>query len=444
MASGVRTLYNILFICGFVLASPYYYWRMRRRPNWKPGFNQRFARYDSKFKQAITNRQVLWMHGVSNGEVGLCTQLVRELEPRLPNMKLIVSTTTSTGMGILQSSLPSHVSRIYYPIDRRAYVSRALAVTRPEAVVLIEAEIWPNFLWRTREMGIPTFLVNARLSEGSYRNYKRFGFLFRPIFASFSGVGAQSEKDAERLIELGCRPEVVRVVGSLKFKVAELDELRLTNVGDILRRLGVPAGAPILVAGSTHDGEEAILARQFLRLRERHPNLFLILVPRHFERCKTVGRELDALGIKYIFRNEITPQSEHQTPVDCLLVNTMGELNHFYKYATVAFVGKSLTAEGGQNPIEPAALGKAVVFGPNMQNFPDIAPDFVNAGGAVQVRDAAELEATLDALLGDEARRQKMGEAAVKVVHEKLGAVERTVDMIVDSLDSEIYVAPKK
>src|SRR5215471_7490639 len=160
----MRLLYNILFTIFFTIASPYYFLRMKRRGNWQSGFGQRFGMYDSKLKQAITNRQVLWMHAVSVGEVNLCTQLIRALEPRLPNLKIVVSTTTTTGMGELQKKLPTHISKIYYPIDRRSHVLRALATIRPEAIVLVEAEIWPNFIWRAVEMEIPLFLVNARLS----------------------------------------------------------------------------------------------------------------------------------------------------------------------------------------------------------------------------------------------------------------------------------------
>src|SRR5262245_31455443 len=192
----MRTLYNIIFSIFFVLSSPYYFYRMQRRGNWQAKFGQRFGSYDAKLKQSITNRHVLWAHAVSVGEVNVCTQLIRALEPRMPNLKIVVSTTTTTGMGQLESKLPTHISKIYYPVDRRSWVSRALAVISPEAIVLVEAEIWPNFLWRAREMGRPVFLVNARLSERSYRRYKRFGFLFRGLFRSFTGVGAQNEEDA--------------------------------------------------------------------------------------------------------------------------------------------------------------------------------------------------------------------------------------------------------
>jgi 3-deoxy-D-manno-octulosonic-acid transferase len=442
----VRTLYNILFTVGFILLSPYYFVRMRRRGNWQRGFAERFGKYSTKFKQAITNRNVLWIHAVSVGEVNVCTQLIRALELRMPNLKIVVSTTTTTGMGELHRKLPTHISKIYYPIDHRRFVTRALSTVRPEAIVLVEGEIWPNFLWGARKRGKPVFLVNARLSDRSYRGYKRFGFLFRRLFAELAGVGAQNEADAARLRQLGCRPDAIRIVGSLKFDAARLDERRSLDVPALLRQAGVKSDAPLIVGGSTHAGEEAILAEQFLRLRTRFPNLFLVLVPRHFERSREVGRELAARGVKFAYRSEILSQEELVPgEVDCLIVNTTGELKYFYEHATIIFVGKSLTAEGGQNPIEPGALGKAMVFGPNMQNFAEVARGFLQQDGAVQVRDAAELEKALGDLLGNQARRAELGRNALKVVHENLGAIERTVDMIVEHLvNRELHSEPKR
>ncbi len=442
----MRFLYNILFTISFLLSSPYYFFRMWRRGNWVEGFGQRFGRYNVKLKQAITNRQVIWIHAVSVGEVNICTQLIRALEPRLPNIKIVVSTTTTTGMSLLQSKLPSHISKIYYPIDRRPWVARALASLNPEAVVLVEAEIWPNFLWRAKKRGTPVFLVNARLSERSWRGYKRFGFLFRPIFGSFEGVGAQTEADAAKLRELGCRPEAIHIVGSLKYDAARLEERRLLDVPALLRQIGVQPNAPIIVAGSTHQGEEGLLADIFLRLKSRFPGLFLVLVPRHFERGREVGRELENRGVKFIYRSEIVTNTSHQPgEMDCLLVNTTGELKFFYEHATVIFVGKSLTAEGGQNPIEPGALAKPMVFGPNMQNFAEIVGRFLEEDGAVQVKNATELEQALASLISDEKRRSEIGRNALRVVRQNLGAIDRTVEMILSGLDhEELYVAPQK
>ena len=442
----MRTLYNILFLIGFILASPYYFLRLQRRGNWRAGFGQRFARYPAELKQVLTNSHVVWIHALSVGEVGLCTQLIAALEPLLPNVKIVVSTTTTTGMAELRRRLPTHISKIYYPIDRPRYVNRALALINPEAIILVEAEIWPNFIWRARRLGIPLFLVNARISDRSYPRYLRFGFLFRELFAAFTGVGCQNEDDAVRLRAVGCRPEAVQVLGNLKFDAAKLDERRQLDVPALFRQLGVPPDALILVAGSTHSGEEVILENIARRLRSRFLNLFLVLAPRHNERCREVGRQLRAQGVKFVYRNEITPDTQYRPgSLDCLLVNTIGELKFFYEQATVVFVGKSLTALGGQNPIEPGQLGKAMVFGPNMQNFADITRNFLKANAAFQVPGPDALEQTIAKLLADEPLRAETGRNALRVVRENQGGIQRTVQMILKELKPRgIYIAPKK
>src|SRR5438094_3556936 len=230
----MRSLYNILFTIFFCVSAPYYVLKLWRRSNWRRGLRQRFGRFDSKIKQTLSNRQVLWIHAVSVGEVNVCTQLIRALEPRAPNLKVVVSTTTSTGMGELQRKLPSHIEEIYYPTDHTKCVQRALNLIHPEAVVLVEAEIWPNFIWRLRDKRIPLFLVNARLSDRSYRGYKRFGFLFRQMFDSFTGVGAQNAAAAARFGGLGCRPQAFEVEGSLKIDAAERHDSRLLAVPGLL------------------------------------------------------------------------------------------------------------------------------------------------------------------------------------------------------------------
>jgi 3-deoxy-D-manno-octulosonic-acid transferase len=440
----MRSLYNILFMACFALAAPYYFFRLWRRGDWRRGFGQRFGQYGSKLKQAVTNRNILWLHAVSVGEANLAAKLVAALEARLPHVKMVVSTTTSTGMGRLREHLPNHVEKIYYPIDRRRYVQRAHGILHPEAVILVEAELWPNFLWQAARRGVPVFLVNARISGKSFRRYRRFGFLFRRFFAQLAGVCAQSARDAERLVALGCRPEAVHVVGSLKFDPPPAVAARPVDVEKILRHLGVPAGAPVLVAGSTHDGEEAVLAEIHRRLKARHPGLFLVLVPRHQERARQVAHQLGRRRVRFVLRSEFSFSADYAArPPDCLLVNSTGELRFFFEHAAVAFVGKSLLGTGGQNPIEPAALGLPVVVGPNMQNFPDVLPKFLEAQALVQVPDAAALETALDDLLRDPARRAELGRRAREVVERNRGALDRTVELLVHELprhDGEAFV----
>ena len=411
---------------------------MRRRGGWRRSFGERLGRYSTEFKQAISNRDVIWLHAVSVGEANICVQLIKVLQPRLPNLKLIVSTTTSTAMSELRKKLPAEVGRIYYPIDRRGFVRRALATIRPKAVVLVEAEIWPNFLWGLQARRIPHFLVNTRISGKSYRGYRRFRFLFRRFFAGFTGVGTQSEPDAKRLVELGCNNKVVRVFGSCKFDGTGISRDRLLDVPNLLQSLGVPEGAPLLVGGSTHHGEEEILARLAKRLRKKHTDLFLVLVPRHAERGREVGDTLAKLRVRFVYRNEIggNTSPREQGSIDCLLVNTTGELKFFYEEAAVVFIGKSLSARGGQNPIEPAGLAKAIVLGPHMDNFAEITAKFLANDAAIQVTDEAALESAIDDLLSDKAKRDALGQAAQKVVQSNEGAVERTVEMILSGTET--------
>lgn len=434
----MRTIYNLLFTIGFLLSFPYYFFRLWRRGGWREGFGERFGNYSARIKQALTNRRMVWIHAVSVGEANLATLLVRALEPRLPNLKFIVSTTTTTGMAELRRKLPQSVEKVYCPIDRRPWVRRAFAVLNPKVLILIEAELWPNILWQARRRRAPVVLVNARISERSFARYRRAGFLFRDLFGGLAAVSAQSDRDVQRLITLGCQPDAVHSVGSLKFEPTPSGDARPLDVARLLLHAGVPENARILLGGSTHEGEEAALAEIFSRLRKKHPNLYLVLVPRHHERSRTVGGQLDRRGIRYVYRSEINfatlpaPGSS-----ECLLVNSTGELRHFYPHAHLVFIGKSLTGVGGQNPIEPAAAGRAIVFGPNMQNFPDIVPRFLEADAAVQVDNAAGLESTLDALLGDDARRDALGRNALAVVDANRGALDRTLAMIYDVLKQQ-------
>jgi 3-deoxy-D-manno-octulosonic-acid transferase len=431
----MRFAYNILFVLFFWLSAPYYFWKMWRRGNWRAGLGQRFGRYSPELKTALGKRPVVWLHAVSVGEVGVCWQLIRALEPHLSAFQILVSTTTSTGMAELQRLLPAHIQRIYYPADFAGGVRRAMKAIQPRVIILVEAELWPNFLNQAIAARCPLFLANARFSVRSTRNYGFFGFFFKPIFARFSGVGCQQAEDASRMIELGFRPEAVHLTGNLKFDAAQPGAGSGPDVPALLRHVGVGPKAMILVAGSTHAGEEALLADVFLRLRRRFPNLFLVLVPRHFERTKEVAWELKSRGVKYVLRS-IIPEGKAAAPgeCECLLVNSTGELKYFYEQATVVFVGKSLTAQGGQNPIEPAALGKPVVLGPNMQNFASVTRAFLGSQAVVQVQNASELESALADLLGNADRRAELGERARQVVQQNLGATERTVKFIMEGI----------
>ncbi len=437
----MRFVYNVLFTIFFCVSLPYYVFRLVRRGSWQKGFWQRFGCYGTALQQHLDGKAVIWFHAVSVGEVNLCSLLVQSFGERLKDWTVVVSTTTTTGMGELERKLPDSVVKIYYPVDFAPSVNRALRVINPRLVVLVEAEIWPNLLWRLADRSIPTFLVNARLSDRSAKRYGQFGFLFRRIFSSLAGVGVQNEADSRSVVSVGCDPKRTVVTGNLKFDAIDLGTRHSLNPSELIEWAGARSGAPVLLGSSTHAGEERLLGEVYLRLREVVPDLFLVIVPRHFERGSEVVKDLSTLGIQTSLRTDHDIKKERsqdcpQERGECLVVDSTGELRFFYEVASVVFVGKSLLAHGGQNPIEAAAAGCAVVVGPNMENFRAVTKTFLSAEGMVQVKDKATLEIELQKLLRDPGERSKLGSQARAVVDRNRRAVDRTVEMIGPFLES--------
>lgn len=434
----MRFVYDILFTVVLFATAPLWLWRLARRGEWRRGFGQRLGRYSTEVRRELAGGGAVWLHAVSVGEVNLVVRLVELLADRLPGARFVVSATTNTGRRELDARLPSGVPRIYYPLDRRAWVRRAFEAVRPRAIVLVEAEIWPNYLAEAGRRGIPTLLVNARVSERSARRYRRLPGLFGPLFAGFETVTCPTPEDATRLAGLGCRSGVVHVVGHPKFDAALAANSDPGAARALLDRLGVPSQARVIVGGSTHPGEEALLAAIYRRLRQDRPDLFLVLVPRHFERCPEAAHGIRAAGVEAVFRTRM--QAAVPLPVDaprCLLVDTTGELRGFYAVADLVVIGKSLIASGGQNPIEPAALGRAIVTGPNMQNFRAIHAEFLRHDAVCQVPDADALEAAMRDLLDHREKRAALGARARAVVEANRGALERTADAIIACLGRE-------
>lgn len=458
----MRLLYNLLFACFFLLFSPYYFLRLRRRGAWKKGFGQRFGFYEDELQSRLQGRKIIWFHAVSVGEVNLSTMLIHTLIHRFQDWDIVASTTTTTGITELRRRLPKEVFTLYYPIDFLPFVNRALRVIHPTAVVLIEAEIWPNLLWQLSDRGTPVFLVNARLSNSSAKWYGRAHFLFGSLFKSFTGVGAQDQTDAEMLQKLGCIPDRVKVNGNLKFDAATFSQSSQSSQSSfrpeaIVKWSGARSDAIIFLGSSTHSGEEKMLAEIYLRLKKQLPNLFLILVPRHCERRNEVCQELMKMGIRCKLRSEfqksqkqyerqfqkIEDRENHNDHYDhceisnisknsnnCLLVDSTGELQSFYKTADVVFIGKSMFAFGGQNPIEAAASGCAILAGPHMENFRAITQTFLASKGIVQVQNADELEAELEEILLSNRRRSDLAREAKAVVEANRGALTKTITMI--------------
>ena len=426
----MRLLYNILFPVFFLLSAPYYFWKLVRRGNWRSGFGQRFGAYGG-LRERLKGKRVLWLHAVSVGEANLAVQLVKSMHPHLKDWTGVVSTITTTGMGELERKLPSDVHRVYYPIDWLPFVKSAFHALNPAAIVLVEAEIWPNLFWQAKSTNVPVHLINVRLSENSFNGYRRYAFLFKPLFRSLRAAGVHNETDAERLAELGCDRKAIIVTGNMKFDGTVTTEADTIDARALLREIGVSDEAPVLVAGSTFEGEEELLCKLLPQWRKDHPDLFLVLVPRHFERASAVLENLKPLNLRIRRR---TAMNAGAGKPDVLLVDTTGELKAFYEVATLVFVGKSLTAQGGQNPIEPAALGRPMVFGPFMQNFKPVVQSLLEAKAAIQVKDETELARQVSVLLGNPEQLAALGTAARAVVEGNKGATQRTSELIGQTL----------
>lgn len=452
----IRLLYNVLFVCFFLIACPYYFMRLRRRGAWRNGFGQRFGFYETILQNQLQNRlqnqPVIWFHAVSVGEVNLCAMLMNALGDRLKGWQIVASTTTTTGIGELRKRLPNEVVKLYYPIDFLPSIHRVLRIMNPAIVVLIEAEIWPNLLWCLEDRGTPVFLVNARLSDRSAKWYARAHPLFSSLFSSFKGVGVQNESDAKTLQSLGCLPDRIFITGNLKFDAMSFSEAPLFSPKAILKWAGAGTEALVLLGSSTHSGEERMLAKIYLRLQKQFQNLFLILVPRHCERSAEVNEELSRMGIQCRLRSQFQNdlQNDFQNANadfqndfqkrsgDCLLIDTTGDLRFFYEVADLVFIGKSMLACGGQNPIEAAAAGCAVLAGPHMQNFRAITRIFLEAEAMIQVQNVAELETEIENILLSNPKKSALGLRAKSVVKSNRGALAKTVAMMESHLKSKL------
>jgi 3-deoxy-D-manno-octulosonic-acid transferase len=364
-----------------------------------------------------------WVHTVSVGEVMAAVPLVQALRARWPAGDIVVSTVTATGERVARARLSEAVAMLTFPLDFRGAARRAVRRVEPGCFIALETELWPNLLRALRLAGVPAVLANGRISDRSYRRYRLVRRLFRRVLDGVALFCMQSEEDARRIIRLGARPERVVVTGNLKMEAPSGD----AGADQIWRRLLRLGEAPVVVAGSTHRGEEAAMLDAFLATREAvGGGLRLVLAPRHPERLDEVEALVRTRGLAVVRRSRLSPGSGNEV----ILLDTMGELASLYAAADVIFVGGSLVSSGGHNVVEAALQSKAVVFGPHMENFRDTAALLLREAAAVQVKDGPELATALGRLLTDEPSRHALGRAAWNAVRAHQGACVRTIEAL--------------
>jgi 3-deoxy-D-manno-octulosonic-acid transferase len=421
----IRLLYTLLFPLAVLAILPRYLARMLRRGGFRRDFGQRFGRYDAGLRERWRDGAWFWVHAVSVGELLIALKLLAELHRRHPSWRFVVSSTTSTAHGLARQRQEDWWVPIYTPVDFGPVCRRALDAVRPRAVVLTESEMWPAFIWNAAARGVPVLLVNARVSPRSARRYRRFAPLLRSVTRHLAGVGLQEPAHAGLWTHLGVTPERLHLTGSVKYD-PDAAEGTPRDFRPVLGSLGFAPGDPVLLAGSTHHGEEEILARALAALREEFPAARLVIAPRHVERAAAIAADLARSGFRIARR---TAAPDGPAP-DILLLDTTGELRDWYACADIVFIGKSLAGRGGQNPVEAILAGRPVLFGPHMENFAALRDALLAGGGALEVQDAASLAATTADLLRDPARRDQMVHHAANALRPHQGATARTADLV--------------
>ncbi len=419
----LRFFYNLLYPAALVLMLPWLVHRMLRRGKYRHKFGQRFALYSPRVRQRLSDGGRTWVHAVSVGEVNIAMKLIQHLRAQDPTQRFLLSTTTSTGFALANEQRCDWLEPIYNPLDFFWFTRSALDLVRPDRIVLVEAEVWPNLVCQARHRGIPVALVNARLSPRSESRFRTFRAITAPIFNQLDVICVQEPEDVSRWRSLGVDAARIRLTGSIKFDDASTSLRAPRDLRPLLDDLGVPRCSLVLLGASTHKDEEAALGRAYVELRREFPALFFISVPRHVERAREVREDLERLGLQVRNRSD---RSALAGRPDVLLVDSTGELRDWYACATVAFVGKSLLARGGQNPAEPIVAGCPAVFGPHMQNFAILVRGLLRAGGACQIQGESELAPALSGLLVSEDARVAMVRQGQSVIASHHGATART------------------
>ncbi len=391
-------------------------WRGFRQPAYFQRWGERYGLYAEPPAQAA-----LWLHAVSVGEVAAAAPLVNALLERHPGRRLVITSITPTGSERVRALWGERVAHVYLPYDLPGAVGRFLDAFRPEQALIMETELWPNLLFGCRDRGIPVAIINARLSARSLRGYRILAPLVARALASVGRICAQTDADAERFVTLGARSDAVVVSGNLKFDVPEVDR----RLADEIRR---SAGTrPVWIAASTHPDEEEPVIRAHQVLRQRWPDALLLWAPRHPERFATAAALAQGQGWETARRSEVG-MPDADTAV--FVLDTLGELTRCFAAADVAFVGGSLQAIGGHNLLEPASVGCAIVTGPHLHNFSEIAARLKEAGALCVVEDAEALAPALATLLGSEEKRIAAGQAGRALVVAGRGALPRILTVL--------------
>lgn len=417
----LRFLYNLFLPLGFLFFIPGLLYKYRYRGGWKNTFGERFGKFlPERIEELKAFKGAVWVHAVSVGETVVALSLLKKWTLLHPEMKFVISTTTTTGQELARKQCLENTAVIFCPIDFKWIVRKTLNVISPSQLVIFETEIWPNLVWESKKRRIPVSIVNGRMSDHSSKGYRRFKMFFGPLLRCFDEIMVQTQADADRYLSVSPDAQVI-VCGNLKFDQAPPENIPDPGVENYFG----PGKFSFLLAVSTHPGEERVVAESFIQLKKVFPELRLVIVPRHAERGQEIGDMLSELNLSFV-RRSLAEKAE--PPVDVLLADTTGEMFKFINIADLVIMGKSLAGhDEGHNLIEPALLDKPIVTGSTLRNFRFILNVLKDADGVVTVDDDSQLTGTLQKLLSDDSLRLGIGKRGGDAIRQHAGATETTI-----------------
>ena len=416
----MKLIYTGLFFISLPLILLRLAWRGFRAPAYWQRWPERFG-HGPKLNQP---KSIIWLHAVSVGEVEASRPLIKALQEQYPSYRLLITTMTPTGSDRVKMLFADTVEHCYLPYDLPFAVNRFLNRYQPRMGIIMETEIWPNLLLTCRKQAIPLILANARMSDLSDKGYARFANFTKHVLQSLRFIATQGQHDRTNFEKLGADITQIHAIGNLKFEISL--PASLTEQAAAMRDMW-DTNRPVWIAASTHEGEDEFILNASKQVRGQFPNLLLILVPRHPERFDRVTSLAHRSGFTTLRRSENKPCS---SGIQVLVVDSMGELPLFYAASDVAFVGGSLTPQGGHNILEPAALGRPVIIGPHYFNFKEITEQFLGADAAIEVQNTEELASSVIQLLKEPERRAQIGEAGLKLIAHSQGASARLLNLI--------------
>jgi 3-deoxy-D-manno-octulosonic-acid transferase len=425
----ISNLYYFLF---FAVTGPYWVFKFLTSRKYRFGLRQRLGGVPRR----AGDRPCIWIHGVSVGEVLAARELVGLWQRERPGWDVVVSVTTKTGWEVAHRTYPDVARVIFFPMDLSPFIARTFRRIRPDLIVMVELELWPNFFLTARRRGVPVVFVNGRITRRSFEGYRIIGWILAQILPHVEILSVQNTTYGERLVLLGARGDRVWVTGNMKYDNIPTDPAP-DFVESLRRDLGIGPDDRLLIGGSIHPGEDEMLLGAYRRLRDRFPSLRLVLVPRHPEQFDRVERLVRGAGEKLLRRTQAADVPQKDGSV--ILLDTVGELGAAYALAEVIFVGGSLVPHGGQNMLEPAGLGKAVLFGRYTHNFATDVGLLLEAGAAVEVDSAEDLERRLAELLANPEGGKALGEKARALIASHKGASRRNFELI-----DRIFLGPER